>query len=169
MLGLTFSSKVDSGSYIISIAKIASKKIGALICSMRFLSPEVAMYLLKYTIGPCMKYCCHVLAGAPSCYLTLLNKLQKWIFRTIGSSLTASIETLAHQQNVASLSLFCKYYFGKCSSELAKLAPLPYSQGRSTCYFDRLHDFLSSFLDVTRISMSIVSFLEQLDSGILCL
>ena len=77
MLGLTFSSKVDSGSYIISIAKIASKKIGALICSMRFLSPEVAMYLLKYTIGPCMKYCCHVLAGAPSCYLTLLNKLQK--------------------------------------------------------------------------------------------
>ena len=77
MLGLTFSSKVDSGSYISSIAKIASKKIGALICSMRFLSPEVAMYLLKYTIGPCMKYCCHVLAGAPSCYLTLLNKLQK--------------------------------------------------------------------------------------------
>ena len=77
MLGLTFSSKLDWGSYIISIAKIASKKIGALICSMRFLSPEVAMYLLKYTIGPCMKYCCHVLAGAPSCYLTLLNKLQK--------------------------------------------------------------------------------------------
>ena len=29
--------------------------------------------------------------------------------------------------------------------------------------------FLSSFLDVTRMSMSAVSFLEQLDSGILCL
>ena len=32
MLGLTFSSKLHWGSYIISIAKTASKKIGALIC-----------------------------------------------------------------------------------------------------------------------------------------
>ena len=39
MLGLTFSSKFDWGSYIISIAKTAPIKIGALICSMKFLSP----------------------------------------------------------------------------------------------------------------------------------
>ena len=52
MLGLTFFSKLDWGSYIISIAKTASKKIGALICSMRFLSPEVALYLYKSTICP---------------------------------------------------------------------------------------------------------------------
>ena len=45
MLGLTFSSKLDWGSYIISIAKTASKKIGALIGYMKFLSPEVALYL----------------------------------------------------------------------------------------------------------------------------
>ena len=50
MLGLTFSSKLDWGSYIISIAKTASKKIGALIRSMKFLSPEVALYLYKSTI-----------------------------------------------------------------------------------------------------------------------
>ena len=67
MLGLSFSSKLDWGSYIISIAKTASKKIGALICSMKFLSPEVALYLYKSTIRPCMEYCCHVWAGAPSC------------------------------------------------------------------------------------------------------
>ena len=52
MLGLTFSSKLDWGSYIISIAKIASKKIGALIRSMKFLSPEVALLNLPYA--------CHV-------------------------------------------------------------------------------------------------------------
>ena len=40
MLGLTFSSQLDWSSYIISIATTASKKIGALICSMKFLSPE---------------------------------------------------------------------------------------------------------------------------------
>ena len=42
MLGLTFSSKLDWGSYIISLAKTASKKIGTLICSMKFFSPVVA-------------------------------------------------------------------------------------------------------------------------------
>ena len=52
MLGLAFSSKLDRGSYIISIAKTASKKIGALIRSMKLLSPEVALYLYKSTICP---------------------------------------------------------------------------------------------------------------------
>ena len=52
MMELTFSSKLDWGCYIISIAKTASKKIGALIRSMKFLSPEVALYLCKSTIQP---------------------------------------------------------------------------------------------------------------------
>ena len=43
MLGLTFSSKLDWGPCIVSIAKTASKKIGALIHSMKFLTPEVAL------------------------------------------------------------------------------------------------------------------------------
>ena len=47
MLGLTFSSKLDWGSYIISIAKTASKKIGALILSMKFLSSEVFFISIK--------------------------------------------------------------------------------------------------------------------------
>ena len=77
MLGLTFSSKLDRGSYVVSIAKTASEKIRALIRSMKFLSPEVALYLYKFTIQPCMEYCCQVWAGTPSCYLELLDKLQK--------------------------------------------------------------------------------------------
>ena len=141
MLGLTFSSKLDWGSYTVSLAKTASKKIGALIRPMKFLSPQVALYLYKSTIRPCMEYCCHVWAGAPSCYLELLDKLQKWICRTVGPSLAASLEPLVHRRNVASLSLFYRYYFGRCSSELAELVPLPYSRGRSTRYSDRWHDF----------------------------
>ena len=140
-LRLTFSSKLVWGSYIISIAKTASKKIGALIHSMKFLSPEVALHLYKSTIRPCMEYCCHVWAGAPSCYLELLEKPQKRICRTVGPSLAASLEPLAHRRNVASLILFYRYYFGRCSSELAQLVPLPFSRGRSTGYSDRLHDF----------------------------
>ena len=79
MLGLTFSLKLDWGSYIISIAKTASKKIGALVCSMKFLSPEAVLYLYKSIIWPCMEYYCHAWAGTPSCFLELLDKLEKWI------------------------------------------------------------------------------------------
>ena len=127
MLGMTFSSKLDWNSYIISVAKTASKKIGALNHSMKFLSPEVALYLYKCTIRPCMEYFCHVWAGAPSCYLELLDKLQKRIYRTAGPSLAASPEPLAHCQNVASLSHFYRYYFGRSSSELAQMVQLPFS------------------------------------------
>ena len=129
--------------YFQIIAKTTSKKIGALICFMKFLSSEVALYLYKSTIQSCVKYCCHAWAGAPSCYLELLYNIQKQICRTVGASLAASLQALAHW-NVASLwllSLFYRYYFGRCSSELAEQVPLPYSWGRSTHYSDRLHDF----------------------------
>ena len=108
---------------------------------MKFLSPEVALCLYKSTIRPCMEYFCHVWAGAPRCYLELLGKLQKRICRAVGSSLAASLEPLGHRRKVPSLSLFYMYWFGRCSSELAQLVPLPFSRGRSTRYSDRLHDF----------------------------
>ena len=88
-----------------------------------------------------MEYCCHGWAAVCSCYLELLDKLQKQICRTVAPSLGASLEPLAHCQNVATLNLFYRYYFDRCSSELAQLVPLPFSQGRSTFCSDRLHDF----------------------------
>ena len=79
MLGLTFSSKLDWGFYSISIAKIVSKIVGALIRSMKFLSPDVALYLYKSSICPCMEYCCHVWAGAGLLVLHLLLLLKPWL------------------------------------------------------------------------------------------
>ena len=75
MLRSTFFSKLDWDSYIISATKTASKKFRALIRYMKFLSTEVDLYLCKCTIRPCIEYCSHVWAGAPSCYLELLGKL----------------------------------------------------------------------------------------------
>ena len=141
MMRMFFSSKLDWDSYIISIALIAPKKIGDLIHSMKFLSPEIALDLYESSIRPCMEYCCHVWPGAPRCYLELLDKLSKRISRTVDHSLAASLEPLSHRRNVASLSLFYRYYFGRCSSELAELVPLFYSRDRSTCYSDRLYGF----------------------------
>ena len=118
---------MDWGSCIISIAKTITKKIGALIHSVKFLSPEVPLYLYKSTIQPCMECCYLAWAGAPSCYLEMLDKPQKQIFRTVDHSLAASLDPLAHCQNAACLSLFYRYYFGRWSSELAQMVPLPYS------------------------------------------
>ena len=145
MLGWTFSSKLDWGPYIISNPKTASKKIGALIRSMKFLSPEVALHLYKSTIRPCMEYCCHVWAGAPSCYLELLDKLQKQICRIVGPSLAASLEPLTHCRNVARLSLFYRYCFVRCCSELTQLVQLVLID-MIDCMI-----FLSPFLDVCYI------------------
>ena len=94
---------------------------------MKFLSPEVALYLYKSTIRPCVECCCHVWACASSSDLELLDKLQKRICRTVGPLLAASLEPLTHRRNVASLSLFYRFYFGRCSSELAQVVPLPFS------------------------------------------
>ena len=76
MLGLTFSSKLDWGSYIISFAKSASIKIEGLIFSMKFLCPEVALHLYISTIHLCVEYWCHIWAYTRSFYLELLDKLQ---------------------------------------------------------------------------------------------
>ena len=44
------------------------------------------------------------------------------------------------------LTLLCRYYFGRCSSEVAQLVPFPFSRGRFTRYSDRLHDFCVTIL-----------------------
>ena len=57
-----------------------------------------------------MEHCYHVWAGAPCYFLELLNKLQKRIFRTVGPSLAASLEPLAHHRNVASFRYLVDVY-----------------------------------------------------------
>ena len=67
MLGLTLSSKLNWGSYIIPNAKTASKKIGTLLHSMKFLSPELLDKLQKRicrTVGPSLEPLAHRRNGA---------------------------------------------------------------------------------------------------------
>ena len=172
MLGLSFSSKLDWGSYIICIVKAASKKTGALICSMKCLSPEVALYLDKSTIRPCMEYCCqvsHVWAGAPICYLEMIDTLQKWIGRTVGPSLASSLESLAHRQNLSCLNLIYRYTLVDVHLNWINWFHFLILEGGLLVILIDCIFFLSSFLDVRRMSMATGSFFTQLDSGILCL
>ena len=186
MLTLSFSSKLDWGSSTSSIVKTLSKKIGAFGsfyedsfsggCSVSLLIHHTAMHGI---LLPC-------LVSAPNCFLEFLFKLQKQIHRTVGPSLATFLEALGHdpagyilmmsqgfkrgskwRTNRPTVSLFYRCYFSRCSSELAQLVSLPYCWGRSTLFSEKLHDFSVTFLDLTRISMSTVSFLAQLDPGII--
>ena len=81
------------------------------------------------------------LGWCPQLLLGFVRQATKTDMQDSCSSLAASLEPLAHRRNVASLSFFYRYYFGRCSSGLAQLVPLPFSRRKSTRYSDRLHDF----------------------------
>ena len=68
-----------------------------------------------------MEYCCHVLAGAPSCYLKLLDKLQN----ESAGLLVLHLLPLLNPWLI--IEILYRYYVGRGSSELAQLVPLPYS------------------------------------------
>ena len=115
------------------LIKIASMKFEDLIRSIKFL--HCIPYDLTWNTA--------VMSGQLplSRYLEILDKLQKQICRTVSPLLAALLEPLAHGRNLASLSLLYRYFFGRCSSELAQLVPLPYSQGRSSRCSNRLPGF----------------------------
>ena len=97
------------------------------------------MRLLCISINLPYDHAWNTVAGAPSCYLELLQ--QKRMCKIVGPLLAASLEPLVHRQNVASLSLFCRYYFGRYLFGLPELVPLSYSREMSTRYSNRLHNF----------------------------
>ena len=110
-----------------------------------------------------MENCCYTL----KCCLAILDKLQKWICRAIGSELVNCLEALALYGNVVSLNLFHRYFFGRCLSQEAELFSLPHLSGRFNCYFNRWRDYPVTIPRCYNISKSAVSFLAQLNSRIL--
>ena len=125
------------------------------------LSPEVPLYFNKSTIFSCLEYC--YWAGAPSCYLELLDKLQKQRCKTVCPSLGASLQPLSYCWNVASLSLF--YGITLVDFHLNWLSWfhfLIFGGDLHVILIDCLI-FLSPFIDVTRMPMSTVSLLAQLE------
>ena len=89
LLGLSFSFDLTWTDYIKSIAKSASMKVGSLYRARHYLTPECILHLYKSLIRPCMEYCCHIWAGAPSVVLSLLDKVQRRFVNIIGPTLAA--------------------------------------------------------------------------------
>jgi len=125
LLGLILSDSFTWKNYIESVAKSASMKVGSLHRVRHFLSPESILYIYKSTIRPAMEYCCHLWAGAPTTSLDSLDRIQRRIVNIVGPELSSDLHPLSHRRNVASLSLFYRYFHGHCSADLHGLAPSP--------------------------------------------
>ena len=69
-LVLSFSSKLDWGSYIVSLPKTASRKIGTQSSSMKFLSIDIVPCWYRYAKQSRIEYCCHIWVDAPSCSMS---------------------------------------------------------------------------------------------------
>ena len=87
--------------------------------------------------------------------------------RLLGA-LAASFEHLAHCRSVVRLNIFYSRNFGRSSSELVELVPLPYFHGKPTCYFDSLMILLSPSLEYYKHVYDNSFFLAQLDFVTLC-
>ena len=113
---------------------------GALIHSIMLLSSQVAFYLYKSNLHPCMECYCHAWDGSTSYHFDMLDKLGKKVCSADGLVLPASLEFLAFR-NESSLNIFHMYDFGRWSSELF---PFPCFRGMFTLYSKKLHNFSST-------------------------
>ena len=98
------------------IAKTDPKKLVALIRSIKFLSPEVALYLMA-TDGillPCLGW------SSWAGHLEMLDKLEKGICRTVGPLVALSL-SLSLSLSLLTVSFLAQLDFGALSLELADL------------------------------------------------
>ena len=140
MLGVTISSDLSWKPHIQEIAKSASNKLGILFRCRPFFTCEQLLRIYKGLIRPCLEYCSHVWGGSSSTYI--LDRVESKAFRLINSpNHTSQLPSLQLRRNVASLSLFYRYYFGRCSEELSYCVPRPKSWGRSTRLASASHNY----------------------------
>ena len=141
ILGVTIAHDLSWATQIRNIGKRASQRIGSLYRSRSFLTPEACLYLYKSTIRPIMEYCCHLWSGAPKSHLSFLDRVQHRMKKLVGSDLYSTLQPLSQRRDVASLSLFYRYYFGRCSDGLHTTMFPAFVASRSTRRTNSLHSF----------------------------
>ena len=118
-------------------------------CFKRFLCPESILYLYKSQVSPKMEYCSHIWAGASKTALSSLDRVQRRVRGLVGDELFSSLQSLSHRRNVASLTLFYRYFNGKCSDELHSLVP-PIKEFHHITRYARTKNAHPFFVDLPR-------------------
>jgi len=140
ILGVEIASNLSWRNHIVQIVKSASKKLGVLFRCKNFFTSAQLLKLYIGLVRPRLEYCSHIWGGSP--YTFLLDRVESKAFRLIDDpTLTSSLDSLSLRRNVASLSLFYRYFHGHCSEELASCVPPPLRRPRSTRQATTSHRF----------------------------
>jgi hypothetical protein len=133
ILGVTVTDSLCWSSHIKSICRAASRRLGILFRAKKLFSSVQRLVLYKAQVRPLLEYCSHIWGGAGPSILGLLDRVQSKAIRFVDEpTLTDSLQSLHHRRCVSALALFYRYYFGKCSEELASSVPLPLTFTRNT-------------------------------------
>ena len=170
MFGFFFCPALDLGCYIISIAKTVSKKIGALIRFMKFLSAEVALYLyINLPYGYAWNFFVIsdqvLLAATWDCWISYRNR---YVGLLVLHQLPLSKPWLIVERQTAFVFSVGITLVDVYQTWLNWFHFLILVGGLLVILINCMI-FLSPFLDVASMSLSTVFFLAQLDSGIPCL
>ena len=71
-----------------------------------------------------------------------LDAVQKRLRSLVGEELFKTLQPLSHRRNVASLSLFYRYFHGRCSDELHQMVPPLKKFGRRTRLANTSHQYV---------------------------
>ena len=123
------------------------------LCPFFSLSQLLALY--RGLIRPYMEYSSHVWGTR----ITVPNRVESKDFRLVNSPLTAHIDSISHQHNFASLSLFYCYFHADCSSVLVNYMPPPFLRPRCTRLSTSSHPY-SVQLSNARVKQYLHSFIH---------
>lgn len=133
VLGVALSNNLSWTPFIKSIAKKAAQKLGLLYRAKHYFSDEQMSVIYCGHVRPQMEYCCHLWSGGAGVSLRSLDSIQNRAIKTISNpSITDKYPSLKHRRNVASLSLFYRYFNQQCSEELSSIIPPPRTHTRHT-------------------------------------
>ena len=124
VLGTNVTDKLLWSDHILEVTKNAAKRLGFLRRCKNFFSPNDLAVIYKPYIRPLLEFDSHLWVGAPPSTLNLVERLQKKAFRLIGdTTITNRIDTLDHRRKVGAVTLFYRYFYGRCSSEILGIVP----------------------------------------------
>src|SRR5678816_2291559 len=129
--------------HITTVDRAASKKLGVLFRLRDFFSSSQLFQLYRGLILPCMEYCSHILGGSGS--TLLLDRVESKAKKLVNCPLLSnSLDPLSLRRDVGALSLFYRYYNGRCSRELAARIRPPLRRPRNTRGAMLSHEFCVS-------------------------